>query len=190
MNPSIDILDPNQKPDFIIERLWNLLLPWVCVFEYGAGKWRQSLYLARKWIQLQVQDKNSEFLEILKEICTKSHISNISIEKPSEAQNHILEKSFDAFLCIRVLHFLKTQEAEKVIQNMKEHTKIGWYNVLQFFLKQTEHKAEYFFPNIPELENLYHWWKIIEKTEVKITEPSETTNGREMHQIGIIFQKL
>jgi 2-polyprenyl-3-methyl-5-hydroxy-6-metoxy-1,4-benzoquinol methylase len=72
---------------------------------------------------MQVQDKNSEFLEILKEICTKEHISNISIENYSEAQTHIPDKDFDGFICIRVLHFLHIHDAESVIRNMQKYTK-------------------------------------------------------------------
>ena len=139
---------------------------------------------------MQVQDKNSEFIEILREICVEEHISNISIEKSSEAEDHIPEKDFDAFICIRVLHFLRIHNAQSVIRNMQKYTKEWGYNVLQVFLEQTEHHPEYFFPTLEHIKELYKWWTLILKTEIIASEKTETTNGRIMYQIGILFQKL
>lgn len=185
-----DLLNPLQDADLIVQKLLDLLPLWATTFEYGAWKWRQSLFLAKNGVQVHIQDKNEDFLKIIETICIERNLSNITIEKPSEAQNHTLENDFDAFLCIRLLHFLEKQDAEKVIRNMQKHTKLGWYNVLQIFLEQTEHQAQYFFPDISEITGLYKWWYIISQTEVHKSDPSETTNGRIMYQMGIIFKKL
>lgn len=187
---NIDILNPNQDADFIVQKLLSFLPSWASVFDFGAWKWRQAIFLAKNGVQVYVQDREKDYLEVIEAICIQENLSNIFIEEVSEAQNYKLKTNYDALLCIRVLHFLGTEDAKKVIENMKEHTKKGWHNVLQVFLKETEHKPEYFFPDLSELETLYNWWQMVTKTEVKNSESSNTTNGRIMYQMGIIFRKL
>lgn len=103
---------------------------------------------------------------------------------------HVLSQQYDAFLCIRLLHFLGSIEnAWTVVHKMQEHTKPGGFNAINFFTAQTIHKPEFFFPTVEEMIEAYAGWEICYQPPTRVNEISATTSGRPMYQQSILFQK-
>ena len=104
--------------------------------------------------------------------------------------NHSFDWEYDAFVCMRVLHFLESDEAKYIIQKMQNHTKPGWFNALTFFTDATPHNPKWFFPNLEDVTTLYCDWRLLIVSDPITSSPSETTWWREMVSVSCLFQKI
>lgn len=180
-----ELLNPTQDVDPIILEMQKYIPEDATIFEYGTGKGRNAIPLARVWYSIFIQDKSPEYLREIQSL----NISNIHIEDAWDASQHILSNDYDVFLCIRLLHFLSVSDAIELMRKMQKHTKKGWLNVLNFFTDETQHKPEFFFPSVEKILSLYAGWHVLFESDIKISEANTATNWRRMFQKSILFQK-
>jgi 2-polyprenyl-3-methyl-5-hydroxy-6-metoxy-1,4-benzoquinol methylase len=185
-----EIMDPkNNQMDPVVRKMIERLPPGASVFEYGAGRGRNAIPLMQSGFAVHVQDIWGAAIDDL--IATASQLSHSILASKSHAAEHELTDSYEAFVCIRLLHFLKPEEAWTVIENMQSFTYPGGYNAFSFFIDQTVHGPEFFYPSIQELEAYYteRRWTVEVQSEICPSQPGESTNGRVMYQKSMLFRK-
>ncbi len=170
--------------DTVVEKLKSLLPVWSEIFEYGAGRWRNAIPLSENWNQVTAQDIVQRAVTDLMEMARSKNICINPLVWDAREVKH--DKSYDAFVIIRMLHFLPKREAISVIQNMKTHTKVGGYNACVVFSEDLAKDKGFYFPTREEFLEQYTWWKIIfEDTKIK-----KMTEWREMPRFSMLLQRV
>jgi tellurite methyltransferase len=157
--------------------------------DLGAGKGRDSLYLARQGFKVTAVEIDENHLVSLNnknlELGNKIKIINSDINyfKPNE--------KFDIIICGMVLHFLSSENVISMIKKMKLWTKPGGYNVITGYSDKNEvGKRPYLFKHT-ELSSYYDDWRIIsyqEKLTTWFIKPGET-DPRRNHAVYLLAQK-
>jgi len=188
---TLKMLDPQNGPDPIILTLIRELAPNSLVFEYGAGLGRNAIPLAAAGHRVQVQDLRQELLTELKSKITPD--LKIETLHAGDAAEHKLRGTYNAFSIIRLLHFLETDDAWKLLERVLMHTESSGLHSLAFFTDESE-KPETdlerpFYPSVEEVKNHYEGWQQIGETLITRHEPSETSKGKILIQAQMLFRK-
>ena len=185
MGESQSILSLSHGMDPIVTLLTENLPKESSIFDVGAGHGRNSIPLAQMGYRVSTSDLSLTTLR------TNALIRNLCIEYYEwDILNHSFDWEYDAFVCMRVLHFLESDEAKYIIQKMQNHTKPGWFNALTFFTDATPHNPKWFFPNLEDVTTLYCDWRLLIVSDPITSSPSETTWWREMVSVSCLFQKI
>jgi hypothetical protein len=93
------------------------------------------------------------------------------------------EKKYDLVIGTGILHFLKREEAYKIIKKIKENTFSNGFNFFVCMSNEEKYNDQvHFYPNKEELNKLYSEWKIIQN-ELCLSKK----HGEEMHQYKMII---
>lgn len=146
--------------------------------DVGCGNGRVSSLLLQKGAvvtgidkkETNISNRNFRFIH-----------QDIDSELPLER-----DKRYDMITAFFILHFLSNTDANRIIEDMKEHTEVGGYNFLACLSKKDEtYRKDRFYPNSSELKKLYSDWKIIKSTE-GFTDLEEHDNLKP-HRHNIVF---
>ena len=131
-----DMMDLSQGVDPVVSLLMEKL-PSGSIFEYGAGRGRNTIPLTQAGYTVHAQDIAELPLLDLKKRADELRL-DIQLTQ-SEASQHVLTQNYDALICLRVLHFLERQDALQVISQMQSHTNTGGMNALVVFINESPH---------------------------------------------------
>jgi hypothetical protein len=79
------------------------------IFEYGTGRGRNLIPMLQAGFTVHAQDIWTEAIDDVVSN-TREYVDKLILHK-SNAVSHRITQAYDAFVCIRLLHFLKTYEA-------------------------------------------------------------------------------
>ena len=152
--------------------------------DIGIGEGRNALYLAREGFAVEGVDVSQQALDKCRDIAEqeKLHIQTTL----SKIEDYKYRKDFDLIISIGTLHLVDTKKVSAVIQQAKEHTKMGGVHVLSVFTKKdigaTEHPELYFFDE-GELRDIYKDWEVIRSESYTIQESHGTPHTHHMSAI-------
>lgn len=132
--------------------------------DLGSGDGRDVLFLQDKGFHVTAVDKNQNALGILTEKASgKTDLRNTDISVfITEKDSH-----WDNIISFWTLHFLRSEEAKKVYDWMKKHTKSGGINVVADFTKDGPFynletmKKDLFYLDLSQLRGIYKDWEIL-----------------------------
>ena len=140
------------------------------VLDLGCGKCNFSKKFIEKGITVVGVDKEST---------TESH-NNFRF-----VQQNILdfkfEPKYDLIIGTGILHFLKKEDAHKLIKKMQENTlSKGFHFLICMSEEENPNNKIYFYPNKEVLSKLYSGWEIIHNTHCLSKKHGETMNQHKM----------
>ena len=98
---SEDILSPSHGVDKSVTLLMQRLPLGASIFDIGAWEGRNSIPLAQAGYQIMVADKK------LTKLRSEAILQNIHLQYyEGDITKYIFDQTYDAFVCMRVLHFL------------------------------------------------------------------------------------
>ncbi|MCC6563683.1 methyltransferase domain-containing protein [Candidatus Uhrbacteria bacterium] len=153
------------KPVKVVERLGELL-PHGSVLDLGAGDGRHALFLASKGLDVTAVDLSEAALEKLQE-----HAKEQGLQVKTELadlSDWSIENDYDAMVIVVTLQHLKTEDALRVLGEMKSHTKPGGLNAVSLFTKtgdryamDREEDPDAFYPEDGWIKDYYKDWEIL-----------------------------
>ncbi len=147
------------------------------VLDLGCGNCKFSKKFLKKGANLTGVDKR-DFKATLKGV----NFINQDI------RDFNFDKKYDLVFISMILHFLKREEAKKILKNVQKNTSIGGFNFLINMSDKEACKKEnknYFYPSIENLIDLYDGWEIIKKEYCLSKKHSH--NGLKPHEHKIIL---
>lgn len=106
----------------------------------------------------------------------------------SNIKDFIFKEKYDLIIASLVLHFLKSETSMKIIEKMKDSTKINGYNFILTLNSKDAcsiNRKDNFYVNKEELKKIYSDWEVIDlgdfETEI------EEHNGLAPHKHNISF---
>ncbi len=140
------------------------------VLDLGCGKCAFS----QKFI-----DKGVAVIGVDKEATTESQ-GNFTFVK-QDILDFEFEPKYDLIIGTGILHFLKKEDALKLIKKMQENTLLGGFHFLICMSNKEKPNNEiHFYPNKEVLSKLYAGWEIIHNTYCLSKKHSETMNQHKM----------
>ncbi|MBS3077038.1 methyltransferase domain-containing protein [Candidatus Pacearchaeota archaeon] len=152
------------------------------VLDLGCGKGMLSLNFARKGIKVTGVDKKPQTI----------NQDNFAFEQ-SDIRNFSFSKSYDLIISSFVLHFLKKEEAERVINKMITHTSFGGYNLLICMSDKNElykNKPLNFYPSLKCLKDIYSGWEVVKCiSDYTPLEEHDNLSAHRHHIILLLIKK-
>jgi len=158
------------------------------VLDLGVGEGRNAIFLAKKGFNVIGVDISKtgikKFLEMAKNlnVKVKGVVENITKFK--------FERNYDVILSIATLHFLKREEIEKLIQQMKFHTTKNGLNIITVFTEDNPSKDFLYLFKKTELKSFYRDWEIIEYKEFLTSSEKHGKEGKpHKHALAILIAR-
>lgn len=189
---SLDNVFGDGEPDEFVKKL--PIGKKFSVLELGAGQGRNSIWLARKGNEVEVRDISKVAIDKIMEVSKKENLNIVGLNIDSRDK---IEKDYDVIITTYMFHHLDSNDANLVLQNMKDHTKSGGYNVVtvftkegDFYKKNTETKNYY--PELGELKKIYDGWEVIDYSEESSRAHAKNADGTNMFNTAakIIARKI
>jgi cyclopropane fatty-acyl-phospholipid synthase-like methyltransferase len=122
------------------------------VLDLGCGQCKFSKLFIDKGINVIGVDKE-------KTIEPKDNLTFVQ----KDIRDFEFNKKYDLIIGTGILHFLKREEANKLIEKMKDNTPLGGFHFLICMSNEERHNDNiHFYPNKEELNKLYSGWGIIQ----------------------------
>lgn len=141
------------------------------VLDLGAGDGRHALFLAQKGFTVKAVDLSEAGLEKLRKLAARQGTA-IEIEAADLSQWSITGEH-DAIVATVVFQHLPTEQALRLLGEMKERTKDGGINAITLFTKtgdrallDQEEDPGAFYPDDGWLKEFYKDWEIIDQGTV------------------------
>lgn len=152
--------EPRQQ----VVALLELLPDKAEILDLGAGFGNNCLPLLERGHTVTATETNAECIGYLKQL-TKDYPGRLRVVKaPVQALD--TTHSYDAVINTMVLHFLQPDEAEAVIDTMKQVTRKGGFNVITSYLHDHTLPASYkWLLQKGKLRSYYQDWDIISYKE-------------------------
>ena len=154
------------KPAKVIEKLAEILPP-ASVLDLGAGDGRHSLYLAAKAFNVKAVDISASGLEKMKRLGEKRKL-DIKTEVV-DLSKWSIDNDYDAIISVVVFQHLPSEQALRILKEMKIHTKPGGANAITLFTNNGDRyrldrqdDPDAFYPNDNWLKGFYQDWDIVE----------------------------
>lgn len=165
------------------------------VMDLGAGEGRNAMFLARQGFEVTAVDVSEVGLAKLGEVAQVNGLNIIT--HVQDINNLNLDRDFDIFLCIVVLHNLPRENAIKVIREMQRHTTPNGLNILRTFTQkgdfyELKKGVDRFYVKDGELKDLYEGWEILKYEEEETQAITKRPNGSPMTNISakLIARKI
>jgi len=179
------------KPSKEVVELAEKLRKGSSVLDMACGEGRHGLFLAQNGFQVDAFDISENGIDKLKRIANENDIKiNVWAESIEVFQ---FRKEYDLIISHGLFQFLKKDLREKVIDDMKKHTKPGGYNIIAVFtskLDLPEDLAPYMIGVFQEGEvrEYYKDW-IIEDFQSYIFKDKHENDIRHTHGINKLIAK-
>ncbi len=134
------------------------------VLEIGAGAGRNSLFLAKRGLDVVATDISPVSVALMQKRAAEQKISMRT--EVLDAFADALPGDFDAIICTFTLHHLDKVDALEVIKKIQQHTRSGGLNALTVFTKDgafyrnNPTTSHFYLDNREELESLYAGWTL------------------------------
>lgn len=155
------------------------------ILDLGAGEGGDAIFLAKKGFDVKAIDISETAINKIKKIAKKEKVS-IKAEA-ADLETYKIKQNYDAIISFAAIHFLKKQQINKIIKDMKEHTNKGGINIIMVFRKgdPTEKEFDMHYFKDQELKEYYKDWQILEYKEY---ERLDTAHGKpHTHKIATII---
>lgn len=179
------------KPSKEVEELTAKLSKGSSILDIACGDGRHAVFLAQNGFQVDAFDISHNGIDKLKRIATENDIKlNAWVE---DVRNFKFIKEYDVIISHGLFQFIKKDLREKVISDMKEHTKTGGYNILAVFTNTLE-LPEDLAPHMigvfkeGEIREYYKDW-IIEDFQSYVFEDEHENDIRHTHAINKLVVK-
>ncbi len=133
--------------DFLWEKRWVLLDVW-------SWAWRDSLYFAEKWFQVESFDFSQKALEHLKNYANKWWLSINTTLWDIKSYEFVNEKYNIIYSC-NSLHYFSSNDTKEIFEKLKKSLKQGW---LMFVRVKWENDSEFWKWEMLE-ENYFKNWE-------------------------------
>lgn len=140
------------------------------VLDLGCGKCKFSQRFIDKGIRVTGVDKES----------TRKSKDNLTFIQKDIREFKFNEK-YDLIIGTGVLHFLKIEDAHRLIRKMQESTlSRGYHFLICMSDEEKPHNKIHFYPNKEELNKLYSNWNIIYNASCLSKEHGETMSQHKL----------
>lgn len=157
------------KPGKLVMELPNYLKTGR-VLDLGAGDGRHALFLASKGFKVKALDLSEDGLKKLKRFADDQGL-RVETEL-ADLSNWSVDGSYDAFVATSILQHLSSEEALRLLAEVKTHTNVGGLNAVSLFTKDSERyrldreeDPEAFYPDPGWLKEYYRDWEIIDHAQ-------------------------
>ncbi|MAZ40943.1 hypothetical protein CL654_02405 [bacterium] len=170
-------------------KLTTMLLDYISngsVYEIGAGNGRNSLFLASKGFDVEINDTSDAGIGAVE---NKAKELNLDIKTNTEDVRSVkFSKEYDVVLSTFVFHHLKVKEGFQVVSKIKEATKKGGFNVISVFTKKGDFyklpiSKLFFYLEENELKDLYADWDVLVYKEQEGTAHETRADGTPMKNV-------
>ncbi len=148
------------------------------ILDLGCGEGKISSMFFKKGARIFGVDKEKK----------ESFSGNINFLQ-SDIRDFLFNEKYDLIIASMVLHFLKNEDALKLIQKIKKNTSDEGHNLLICMSKEeryAERNPFDFYVNETELEELYSGWEVI-KNELCFSKPHQHEDGKMYKHKIIVF---
>lgn len=136
-----------------------------CALDLGAGEGIDAIRLALVGFDVDAVEISPVGVEKIKHFAKEKGVSINAI--CADIKDYVYTKPYDIIMCNGVLHY--TADKKTIIQNMKEHTKIGGINCISLFSTYSDiptcHTIVPVYPDDEggQIEQLYSDWEVLFK---------------------------
>ena len=154
------------KPHKLVINSIKYLFPNSKVLDLGCGEGKDSLFLAKKGLEVTSVDVSEVGIKKLKNIIKKE---KLSIKTYILDLKSFLDScyNFKAIFCINSLQFINQKNIISTINKIKDKTESKGFNIISSFVAKNQKqknnilaKGKYFFTK-GELKEIYKDWRII-----------------------------
>jgi len=119
------------NPSDEIVALANVLPPGAAILDLGCGEGRNALFLAGRGFKVTAVDISSHGIAKLNSLATSSGIA-VQAEV-ADMRSYSLVGLFDLIISHGCLHLIGRKEWQRVLEQIKAHTRVSGYNVVAVF---------------------------------------------------------
>lgn len=176
---------PERGPKACVRHLASLLPAGASVFEYGVGLGANALFLAEAGYAVEAQDVSDAMISRFRDVMREKRV-DIPVTD-SAAHEHMHARSYQAFVCTYVLHFMSPEDALRVIATIRTHTVAGGYAAFEIF---TANSGTYMEPGCyyPKSEDFLALFADWETVMADIWQKEGAQTGR-TERLGVLFRK-
>lgn len=106
------------------------------ILDVGAGEGRNAIYLSEQGFNVDAFDISEKGIKKLNYLATKKGVYINSFI--CDVSNFIFCKQYDLIIAHGILQFIDNSIRNKFIEQMKNFTKVGGYNIISVFTNTTE----------------------------------------------------
>jgi len=168
------------KPEAIVAKIPDLIKEGH-VLDIGAGRGRNSFYLARHGFDVTAVELSQVGAEKLKQRAEKEGL-NIDVINSDIDESGQLTNKFEVIISSYMLHHLLRERAKKLLENIKNQTAPGGVNAINVFTQngdfyKNKRNRDNFFAEHDELKKTYSDWEIVEYFEEEREAASKKADG-------------
>lgn len=182
------------EPSLLIKNYLNLFPSDQPVLDLGSGDGRNALYVAQKGFSVTCVDISSVAIDNLLDQAKKLGVGDKIQAINQDIAEFKFDKKYGLIVCYTTLHFLLDTNARRVIEEIKNNTTEGGFNIIADFAGDGPLKkaGNNFWLKNEELKSLYNSWKILlYQEELSKTKAIDDTGNPFMQNMArIVAQKL
>lgn len=179
-NPNLYGREPSDRILKIPQYYWSKIAK---VLDLGICYWRNAIFLAKEWYDVTWVDISKVAIEQCLDEAKKNNLQVKCICQ--DISNFVFNEDYDIIYSTATLHYLwDKQKIDKVIENMKNHTKIGWLNIIS---APTDTKIGMEMPFYFKKEDFLNYYK--DREILESGEEEDTFTSGKVWTIGFLIAK-
>lgn len=158
-------------PFHLVSRFFEQI-PKGLVLDIGAGKGRNSFFLAKNKFRVEAIDVNKDNVENIKKM-SKTHSWLIKAKCSDFRKFRFIPSKYSSILAIQCFNFIKKSEFDKIIEKIKESLSSNGILIISVFTtadpthKKLRKKYKPIEENTFYSKKIPHWWHFFKKNELK-----------------------
>jgi len=135
--------------------------------DMGCSSGRNTLYLGQLGFNVTAIDNNFDAIDMLQSIVTEEKMNNINTQV-YDINNARLDQAYGFISCTVTLMFVDPTRVNTIIDDMRERTVVGGYNLIVCAMSTEEHPCPIPFSftlNEGQLRDAYEGWDLIKYNE-------------------------
>lgn len=154
----------SKTPNDVLVRNMPNLKPG-SVLDLGGSDGVNAIYLAKGKFDVTNVDKDAQALDDLKLIASQEKLEIIT--EHCDLSKYEFNSDYDNVITLYTLHFLQQEFANKLLLNMKKHTRTGGLNIIVGFTAVGEFDVDSNKCYLKDgyLQSLYTDWQILEHSK-------------------------
>lgn len=131
--------------------------------DLGSGEGRNSIFIAKNGFDVTAVDISKEAIKGLEKHAKKEKVKIKTFLE--DIRNFKFNKKYDVIFSTAVLHFLREDEAKKIVKKIKVNTLKNGLNLITAFTEENPNKGFPYLFKKGELKSYYKDWEIISYKE-------------------------